>query len=479
MTSGMNFWDTGVWSFVITLTILFFAMMLANMLRNMIKPLKRLMIPSSVLGGFLLLLAEFIYKELFGKPMILGTTLESLTYHGLGLGFVAMSLRTVEKQKNRAHKTASFDAGVTVVATYLLQAVVGLVLSAMLFTVMGSFFASGMLLPMGYGQGPGQAYNWGRTYENTFGFTNGTSFGLTIAAMGFVSASIGGVVYLNLLRRKGKFSGNIGDGAEDERLSAETITGADEIPLSESMDKFTVQVALVFIAYFMAFLFMKGVNAVIETGAMGNFGYNTLQPLLWGFNFLFGTIFALILKGVLNALKKKGVIRREYTNNFMQTRISGFMFDIMVVASIAAIDLSAFKYTEFIVPLSLLCVAGGVITYWYLIIVCKRVFADYEHEAFLSLYGMLTGTASTGVILLRELDPKFLTQAGNNLVYHQPWAIVFGFPMLLLLGVAPQGIEKTWITLGILILLFVAMNIIQFRRQLFRKKPVLSKDKRG
>lgn len=62
MTSGMNFWNANVWSFVIAFTILFVAMMVANFfLRNIIKPLRRLMIPSSALGGFLLLLVSFLY----------------------------------------------------------------------------------------------------------------------------------------------------------------------------------------------------------------------------------------------------------------------------------------------------------------------------------------------------------------------------------------------------------------------------------
>ena len=75
---------------------------------------------------------------------------------------------------------------------------------------------------------------------------------------------------------------------------------------------------------------------------------------------------------------------------------------------------------------------------------------------------MLTGTASTGVILLREIDPKFETPAANNLVYQQPWAIVFGFPMLLLLSFAPQSLGKAWITLGVVAVLFVLMNAILY-----------------
>ncbi len=142
----------------------------------------------------------------------------------------------------------------------------------------------------------------------------------------------------------------------------------------------------------------------------------------------------------------------------------------MVVASIAAIDLSAFSKSEFIVPLSIICVAGAMVTYAYLRFLCPRVFPNYPHEAFLSLYGMQTGTASTGVILLREMDPNFETQASDNIVYHQPWAIVFGFPMLLLLPVAAQSVVKGWVTLGILIVLFAVMQLIVFRKQIFKKK---------
>lgn len=470
MTSGMNFWDVPVWSFVVTMTILFAAMMIANTLRNLIKPLRKLMIPSAVLGGFIVLLADFFWKKLTGSSMFASSTLETLTYHGLGLGFVAMSLRSVEKTRENHLRRSAFDSGVLVVATYLLQGILGLVITVALYYLLDSFFASGLLLPMGFGQGPGQAYNWGRTYENMFGFVNGTSFGLTVAAMGFVSASVGGVVYLNVLRRRGQFTGETGNIVTDEDLTAHTITGKGEIPLTEAMDKFTIQLALVFIAYILAFLFMKGMNVIINTGAFGDFGFNTVQPLIWGFNFLFGTIFALLLKAVLQALKKKGVIKREYMNNFLQNRISGFMFDMMVVASIAAIDLSAFQYRKFIIPLVVLCVVGAAVTYWYLSIVCKRVYPGYRHQAFLMMYGMLTGTASTGIILLREMDPQFQTPAAADLVNLQPWAIVFGFPMLLMLSYAPQSVGKSLITAVVMIVLFVIMNLIALRRDIFKKK---------
>ena len=470
MTTGINFWDAQVWSFITTMFYLFVAMIAANALRNSIRPLQKLLIPSSVLGGVLLLVVGAVYKKVSGNELIPAVTLETLTYHGLGLGFVAMALRNIEKKQDRRSKTGAFDTGVTVVSGYLIQAVIGMIISLICYYLLGSFWASGFLLPMGYGQGPGQAYNWGHNYENLYGFSGGTSFGLTVAAMGFIAASIGGVIYLNRMRRRGTLKKDITGTYENEQLTAEQIGGKNEIPLAESMDKFTVQLALVFIAYIAAYLFMKGIDLIIESGVMGDFGFNTVRPLLWGFNFLFGTVFAILEKMLLRGLHKAGIVKREYTNVFMQNRIAGFMFDLMVVASIAAINLSAFKEHEFVIPLTVICIAGGVVTYFYLDFLCKRVYPLYPDEAFLSLYGMQTGTASTGVILLREADPNFETQASDNLVYHQPWAIVFGFPMLLLLPVAAQSVTKAWVALAAVVGLFLAMQLIVFRKLIFGKK---------
>ena len=83
------------------------------------------------------------------------------------------------------------------------------------------------------------------------------------------------------------------------------------------------------------------------------------------------------------------------------------------------------------------------------------------------MYGMLTGTASTGVILLRELDPDLKTPAADNLVYQNFPAIVFGFPMMILATLAPK--EPT-VTFVILAAFFVVMNVILFRRQIFRRR---------
>ncbi len=471
MTSELNFWNLEIWNFMITIGILFAAMLFANMLRRLIKPLAKSLIPSSVLAGFIVLAVDGIYKSITGSSMFSLVTLESLTYHCLGLGLVAMAFRTSEKPKNKEAGRDIFNSGVVTVGGYLLQGILGLAISLVLYYLIGSWPASGMLLPMGFGQGPGQAYNWGIIYQNATAypaFEHGATFGLSVAALGFVAASIGGIIYLNIARRKGRVKTYVENAEEIEDLSAEMVTKKGEIPLAESLDKLTVQFGIVILAYMLAFIAMWGVTIALDE--LGGFFVDTIKPLLWGFNFLVGMVFVFIIKGVMKFFKKIGVQKRDYTNNFMLTRISGLMFDVMVVASIAAINLSAFQYKEFIIPLILMCIVGGFATYWFVEFTSKKLFSSYADQQFLVMFGMLTGTVSTGLILVREMDPLYETPAANNVVFQSLWAIVFGFPMLLLMGVVANSLTMSWLTLGIMIILFAVMLVILFRSKIFKKK---------
>lgn len=460
MTGSFNFWDAEVWSFVITLAVLLASMMLANLLRRRIGALKKSLLPSSVLGGFIVLLLEAAYRAVTGSEMLQLSTLEALTYHGLGLGFIALAWRHLDGVKGKKARRDVFATATVTVGGYLIQAATGLLISVCLFYLVGSFAAGGILLPMGYGQGPGQAFNWGATYESQYGFTGGTSYGLTIAAMGFVSACVGGLFYLNRLSRIDKYHERYDEISDAMELS--DFRGDNEIPVSESLDKLTVQFALVFMTYAVAFFSMYALYRFVLEPA-GGFAMNTVNPLVWGFNFLIGTAWAILFKSICNGLRRKNIMQREYTNNYMLNRISGLMFDIMVVASIASIDLSAFRYKEFWMPLLLECIAGALVTYWYCEKVCRRLFPSYSDEMFLAMYGMLTGTASTGVILLREIDPAFKTPASHNIIYQNLWAIILGAPMLLMLGFVPRSMTHLFICLGIVVLLFGMIALWQFK----------------
>ena len=178
---------------------------------------------------------------------------------------------------------------------------------------------------------------------------------------------------------------------------------------------------------------------------------------------------ATLVKAVLNFCRKVKIVKRQYLNNFLLDRTSNFFFDIMVIASIAAIQLDLMK--DYWGIMAILAVVGLVSTYLYNYFVARKLFKEYPEEQFLAMYGMLTGTASTGMILLREMDPEFKTPVADNLVYQNFPAIVFGFPLMMLANMAP---EKPLITWFILVGFFIVMNVILFRAQIFKKRKKVS-----
>ena len=456
-----NFWDYSVWGFINLLAVLMGSMLLANILKRRIPLLQASLIPTSVLGGGLLLIVVGIWRlitgeDLFETPFFGGNgtaTLELITYHMLALGFIASAFKTSEGKLTRERTVEIFNTGVTTVATYLLQAVVGFGITMIAALVIDGFFpAAGVLLPFGYGQGTGQALNYGNIYEVEHGFVNGKSFGLTIAALGFLSASIGGVIHLNILKRKGLI---LDKGTADGVLHAEDVQSEGEIPMQESIDKMTFQIALIAVAYMLTYLMMFGLGKLLPG----------MRSVIYGFNFLLGVLSGTLVKALLNWFRKSGMGTREYTNNFLMTRASNFFFDVMVVSGIAAIRLSALERYWGI--MLILGVAGLVITYVYNYYVATTLFPKYPQEQFLTMFGMLTGTASTGIILLREIDGDFKTPASDNMVYQNFPAIVFGFPLMFLATLAPV---KPILTFVILILFFCVMNVILFRSKLFRRK---------
>ena len=400
-------------------------------------------------------------RDVINKPMM-----EIVTYHALGLGFVALALKN-NKIESKSSPMKVIETGALTASTYVIQGIVGLLVTIPFF-LFGKkiFYAAGLLLPMGFGQGPGQALNFGKIFtgwasEQGMDFA-GADFGLSIAAMGFIVGSVVGVVYMNILRRKGMLSRNKITDAQVNKL--EDYEGKNEIPDAESIDKLSVQICMVLFVYFLVYLFTNWIQGM----ELGNFGTNTLKPMLWGFNFLLGTLFGIGFKWILGRFKKAKIVRREYINNYMLNRISGFCFDIMIVAGTAAISFEEFG--KFVLPFIIIVTLGTVVTFFYVLAICKHLYPDYKYEGFFSMFGMLTGTASNGMILLREIDPKFETPAANNLVLQTLAAIVLGFPVLLLMGFAPQSLTATWITLGILIVFWIALTIFMLRTKIFRKK---------
>jgi ESS family glutamate:Na+ symporter len=426
----------------------------ANVLRRKVAFIRKTLMPTSVLGGFLLL-----FIRMSGLVWVNIELLEMITYHGIAIGFIALSLRTLKK--DAAGSLKGPKSGALIVSCYVLQGIMGLVITlALSATVMpGLFAAGGILLPMGYGQGPGQANNIGASYE-ALGFAGGHSFALSLAAAGFLSACIVGVIYLNILRRKGLITSN-NPADISGSVMTEIFQDEKEIPLSESVDKLSIQAALVLLAYLISFLLIRGLSFCV--GFLGPGIEKTVSSLLWGFNFIFGSLIAMLIRLVFSHLRRFKIMTHQYQNNYLLSRISGLAFDIMIIAGIATIEIADLKGLW--APFLLMAAAGALFTLLYLLWICKRIYPDYYLEGMLSMYGMMTGTISSGILLLRELDPNYHTPAADNLVSGSAFAVLFGFPLLALIGIAPNSVLTTVVVLGLLVVYMGLLLLFLLRVQ--------------
>ncbi|NLC89200.1 MAG: hypothetical protein GX681_03945 [Clostridiaceae bacterium] len=444
-----------LWEFVLTSGVLAILLLLANLLRRKTRFFRNALVPTSVIAGFLGLI--FNESRLITLDVDL---LQMLTYHGLAIGFIALSLRVprlhdLKKQKGDGLYN-SVNSGMLIVSNYLMQGALGLIITIIAsFTFAPGFFkASGILLPMGYGQGPGQGNNIGAMYES-YGFAGGQSFGLAIASIGFVWASIGGIAYLYYLKKKGKLSDTAIRHKKDQ---VEVIfEDEDEVPLSEPVDRLTLQVALIALVYLITYGVIYGLLWVLGRFPALSGLVNTLSPLLWGFNFLIGSVLAMLLRSSLKKIRQKGLMSHQYPNTYLLNRIAGFAFDVMVVGAISTISIDDLKdnWPVFLIMSTL----GGLATLFYNIKMSKIVYPDYPVAGMMGMYGMMTGTASTGIMLLREVDPLFHTPMSMNLVTGSSTAIIFAAPILLFVGLAAQSDLLLYVTLAAI---FVYWAILHF-----------------
>ncbi|MBQ4000832.1 MAG: sodium:glutamate symporter, partial [Lachnospiraceae bacterium] len=309
----------------------------------------------------------------------------------------------------------------------------------------------------------------GASSFEALGFTGGRSFGLAIAAAGYLCACTVGVIYINYIVKSGKFKKAKGEDVKREEVTVSTFQSKDEAPISESIDRFSIQVALVILVYLATFLLTKGICALLGAVAPGLLG--TVESLLWGFNFIIGAALAILVRFIFAKLRKNKVMTTQYQNNYLLSRISGLAFDLMITAGIASIDFG--DLSGLWIPFILLVILGAVFTFIHLRYVCKKVYGDYYYEGLVSMYGMMTGTISSGVLLLREIDPDLKTPAANNLVLGSSFGILLGAPLLVLISLASRSYTMALISLGLLAVYYVLMLLLIHLRR--RKKTETEK----
>lgn len=445
------------WKFVIDAGLISIALVFATFLRSKITFLQKYLVPNALTAGFLLLP---IYNYLLPSIGYATNRLGDLVYHLLNISFISMSLRSSPpKIKGSRSNGGVLGMSAVILFGYASQAILGLLLT--LFFLPKIHPAFGLHLPLGFALGPGQAYAIGKGWES-MGFEGGASVGLTFAAIGYLWACFGGMLLIHKGIRKGWMKSDQLTAMSDKAMLTGIIPREAEKPIggrlttdSEAIDSFSYHAALVVFVYFLSFLFLKGLTLVL--GFAGKAGME-LATNLWGINFIFSAIIAIMVRKIIDALKLGYVL-----DDNSLTRISGMAVDYMVAGALAAISLVFVgKYWFPIVLMSTLC---GFMVYYTLPWVCSRIFRDFRFERMLMLYGVSTGTLSTGLALLRVMDPEFKTKVSSDYMLSAGLTFVLAIPFILTINLPAKAyttgsMTPFWIFMGIAVAYQIFVTVI-------------------
>lgn len=354
-------------------------------------------------------------------PKRIGIIYETV-YHALAIGFIALTLR---RDKSKADKKV-WSTGMVIVISYLLQAVLGAAVVFFLFKDI--FLGAGLLLPLGFGQGPGLATSIGTGYAEGIGhLSQGGALGATIASIGFLVGGVVGVISLNYLARKHNLV------VDKHHREEATITKSFEMETIQEIrvfDSLTMQVVIIFLIY--AFVYLTLVvleNYILPT--LGDLG-ETFAGVFHGFNFLIGILYALLYRRILKYAENKGKNVNFLTNNYVLSNISSIAFNFMIIAAVLTITIESIQ--QYYLLVIVMASVGALCTFGFLRWISHRIYkGEYEVHYFLAMFGMLTGTASTGLALLKGVDSDFKSPIAEEIVVGSGTAISMALPLFALL----------------------------------------------
>lgn len=398
-------------------------LLVAKLIKERLPFINKIIIPSALLAGAI---GWLVSDQALGLVTLDTAFLEVVMYNAIGLGFIALALRTNEQVSNKP-----FVTGAIIASGYLMQAVIGALVIVVLFSEL--FLGTGFLISLGFSQGPSLAFNIGSGWEQQGLVPNGGTLGVAIAAIGFLWGGIVGVFINNIYARKHKLVLS----RDDDRIMVSNIEIESHSKIT-IFDVLTTNLVIVLLIYG-GVMILLGLSQrfLLPLGGLAQ----TLASLFYGLNFLVGILLAFGFKRIQKILNNRGVQTRFVTNNYILQSISSFLFNVLITSSVLIISHASIdQYLWFILIGTTL---AGIITYWYFKWLVRWQYSDYQHEYTIGFYGNNTGVISTGIALVKMIDPELKTPVVQGLVVGSGTALFFAIPLFGILIIPEAFLGQT------------------------------------
>jgi len=445
-------------------------------LRLTIPLFRWLYIPASVIAGFLGLLAVQLSanREHEVANLFNASAPDWQSWPGvlIAVVFAGMLLERRPASVGSSLRRAGRE-GLMVWIIVLGQTAVGLTATWLLIQPLyddGVPDAFGMLIETGFAGGHGTAAAMGEVFRNPHvGLDGGLDLGVMMATIGLVYGILSGVVWVNIgVRRGWTDRSRIETG--DQPATVNSLGRA--VVRGDVVDPLLVQAIWLAIAFGLGMVLQWCVNSLVQwsfpppaatqSDPLGE--RTSIGSIVSGFPLFIYTLFGgLIVRRVLTAIGAADLI-----DSTCISRLSAAAMDVLVVAAIATLNLTAIsRRAEGILILVLLAAIWTAICLVWL----SRWILPQDHWFELGLinYGMSTGTTATGFVLLRMIDPELDSGAAEDYALAAPLSspfvgggmVTIGLP-LVVLGQIPLPLAAIMLSLVVL-LLCVAGRLLAHR----------------
>ena len=436
-------------------SILGMLLVLATIIRLKVPFFKKYYIPASLIAGFIGLLLGPTFLKVIPQHII--SCWSGLSGKLIVLVFAPMLMgKRMLSGKQYARKTIN-----SVCYGYVgcfAQYAIPLLLTVFLFTpIFGVNPIFGTTIEAGWAGGHGTASGMLAVFEE-LGWAEGQSIAITNATIGLLVGIFGGVILINIAARKGWTNfisakdGKVGlenKGDElyykDEQKKTDTKSAIS----GSVIDNFAFHAAILAIAVFLGYLAHKAIKLYFDFSVS------------WFVTAMFA---GGLVQLVLNKTKWGDAVDTK-----VYSRIQGISLEFLVAGAVASLNVSVI--IKYAVPLVLVNLAVLAFMVIYSLVYARGIFGKTWFENSMMTFGMYTGVAATGMLLLKVCDPESKSDALSLYAARAPfssWAIGGG----VITSLAPVWVAKYGAgTMGLIALglMFVASIIPIVVRTWYKK----------
>jgi glutamate:Na+ symporter, ESS family len=398
----------------VSLMVLLLTFLAGTFIRDRIRILRSLFLPSSVVAGFLALLAGpqvlgALSEYIAGPdapiangllPEVILDVWSALPVLLISVVFAALFLG---KRIPRFQEIWSIAGPIVAYGQTVAwgQYVFGILLALFILTpVFGLPPLTGALIEISFEGGHGTAAGLTDSFAG-LGFPEGTDLALGLATVGVVMAMAIGIVLVNWAVRTGRVAVPYTGSAEgDEPVIPSNPHGSGALRSEQrdlAIEPLSVQLALVSLAIVIGWailqLLILGEDALRTSTGIPSFELMRYIPL-----FPLAMIGGVILQILLDRMGSGDLVNRR-----LMRRISGTALDILIVAAIATLSIAVIGAN--LLPFLLLAGVGIGWNVLAFVILAPRIIPAFWFERGIPNFGQSMGMTATGLLLARMTDP--------------------------------------------------------------------------